>query len=240
MKLGVNGFEKRVVIRCAERDRLDTVVAEAKKAARLSHAGIAHVLDAGAFEDVCYVASEYVPGITLDALILRRGPLPWPAVARVVSDAAAALAYTHARRSEGGELLGIIHRRITPRRITVTGSGGGRSPMDEAQRRLHGGKITGVGTSWAWPDHQGWGSPEEMRGEPIDGRADVFGLGLILRRCVNGDVPPELDEIVEHAMHPLPEHRCTAGRLHEWLTLVLREAVTRPQARVVPELPRLR
>ena len=110
-KSGPYGFEKRVVIRCADRALLDTVIGEAKGAARLSHSGIAHALDAGTFEDVCYVASEYVPGVTLGTLLLQRGKLPWRGVARVVRDIAAALAYTHARRDQDGRLLGIVHRR---------------------------------------------------------------------------------------------------------------------------------
>jgi serine/threonine protein kinase len=210
---GTGGFEKPVVIRCADRDRLDEVLAEAKRAARLSHSGITHVLDAGAFEHLCYVVTEYAPGITLDALLLRRGRLPWPPIARVVGEVAGALAYTHGRRDEDGRLLRIMHGRIAPRRITISASGRA--------------KLTGLGTSWAWPDHQGWGSPEETRQEPIDGRADVFALGLILRGSVDGPLTPELARIVEQATHPFPEHRCTAQALHESLERVSRRGATR-------------
>lgn len=220
---GPDGFEKRVVIRCTKRALLDPVVAEAKRAAHASHAGIAHVLDAGAFEDVCYVVSEYVPGTTLQALLIRHGPLPWRSAARVIADAANALGCTHGRRDETGKLLGLVHRRITPRRLTLSASGNTT--------------ITGLGASWAWPDHQGFGAPEETRGEPIDGRADVFSLGLVLRRCIGGaDISAELRELIELATHPLPEHRCTAAALHEALAHVLREAGPPPTLRDVAAL----
>ncbi len=209
VRFGPGGFEKRVVVRCAPRELLASVMQEATVAARLSHSGIAHVLDAGASEDLCYVVSEYVPGVTLQAWLAREPLVTWHRLARVVGDAAGALAYVHACRDELGKLLRIVHGRITPRRITLSGTGHMR--------------ITGLGTSWAWPDHLGLGSPEELRGEPVDGRADVFALGAILQRyTAHLATPPALDAAIEHSTHPLPERRWTATTLQDALLSALR------------------
>jgi serine/threonine protein kinase len=210
---GPDGFQKRVVLHCADRARLEDIAAEAKRAARLSHARIAHLLDVGVHGGICYVAMEQVRGTTLRAELLRHGRLPWRVAAQVVSDVALALAYAHARRDDDGRLLGIIHGRISPGRITI--------------EPTHSVRLTGLGVSWAWPDQLGFGAPEERRGEPMDGRADVFALGVILRRCASGeDMPERLAALIDRATRPLPEHRCTAAEMHEALAAALRDART--------------
>ena len=212
-KRGPDGFKKRVIVRCAPRETLPAVVAEANRAAKLSHAGIAHVLDVGAFEDLGYVVTEHAPGVTLREVVQERGRLPWAQAARIVSEVAAALSYAHTRRDEQGRLLGIVHHRINPRRITLS------------QGRP---KLTGMGTSWVWPDAQGFGAPEEMRGEPVDGRADVFSLGVVLERIVDRDGASRLDGIIRHATEPLQELRYTARELDEALRRALRDATLPP------------
>lgn len=219
-KRGPDGFQKPVIIRCTARETLGALVAEANRAARLSHAGIAHVLDVGAFEDLGYVVSEHAHGVTLRDVVQQRGRLPWAWAARIVSDTAAALSYAHARRDEEGRLLGIVHRRITPRRITLSLHGPGQDLVVGLRS-----KLTGMGTSWAWPDAQGFGAPEEMRGEPIDGRADVFSLGVVLARIVDRDGAGRLDAIVRRATEPVQEVRYTARELEEALRRALRDTV---------------
>ena len=207
-RTGVDGFEKRVVIRCAERAAAARVVEEASRAASISHSGIAHVLDAGVEGDVCFVVTERASGPSLRALLVREGRLPWRTVARVVADVAEALAYAHTRRREDGTLLSIVHGRVRPRRITL--GHGGRA------------KLTGLGTSWAWPRHDGFASPEERRGEPLDGRADVFSLGRTLRTCADAQgAPAALLRCLEGASEAWPERRFTALELHESLSDLL-------------------
>jgi len=208
---GPDGFQKRVELYCADRAGLEGIAAEAKRAAWLSHARIAHLLDVGVHGGICYVAMEQVTGTTLRAAVLRHGRLPWRTVAQVVSDVALALAYAHTRRDDEGRLLGIIHGRISPGRITI-------EPTQSV-------RLTGLGVSWAWPDQLGFGAPEEQRREPMDGRADVFALGSILRRCARAEGMHErLGDLIDRATRPLPEHRCTAAEMHETLAAALRDS----------------
>ena len=122
----------------------------------------------------------------------------------VGAQVARALAYAHGRRDEEGRLVGLVHRRLSPRRIAFDGSGHAW--------------ITGFGTSWAWPNDEGYASPEERRGEPVDGRADVYALGLVLSRCtMQSSLPERIQPLLERATHALPEHRCTATELYHAL-----------------------
>jgi serine/threonine protein kinase len=211
---GAVGFQKPVAVwRVQVSGRhearfLDAVVQEAKRAALLSHANIAHVLDLGVCEGACFVATELCPGASLEILLRSVGTLRWPAVAAIGKGAARALHYAHLRRDSNGELLRLIHGRLSPRRI-VMGAAGAI-------------KITGFGTSRAWLALDVYRAPEEERSEPIDGRADVFSLGRILDRCLGcGAAPPALEHAIERATEPYQEHRWTAGELEAELTEIL-------------------
>ncbi len=227
--VGVHGFEKHVVIwRVGEAPMRDTglvdaVMEEAKRAASLSHANIAQVLDLGVAYGSCFVATEHVPGHTLDSVLGIHSELRWPLAARIAAEVAGALCYAHSRRTARGELLRLVHRRLSPGRIVLSSSGGV--------------KVTGFGTPWAWTPVEEYRSPERARGEPVDGRADVFALGAVLRRCVaDAGVPDALRELIGRAMHRHPEHRLTASELRDGLTRVLHTAERPVAPRELAEL----
>ncbi len=215
--IGLEGFEKRVVIwrvgGTAMQDAafIDAVMFEAKRCASLSHASIAQVLDLGVVEGLCFVATEHVSGRTLGAVLRVTSELPWPIAAHIASKIARALCYAHSRRSPDGELLRLVHRRLSPSQIAISVGGDV--------------KVTGFGISWAWPSLDEYRSPEEARGEPVDGRADVFALGAILRRCVpRVGVPESIRHLIAQAMQPYPEQRPTAAELQQELTRILHTA----------------
>jgi serine/threonine protein kinase len=184
------------------------VASEANAAALLSHANVAHLLDLGARGPWSFVVTEHVEGCTLAHVLRSGGPLPWTIGAHIASEAARGLSYAHARRRPSGELLRLVHRRITPERIALSVAGDV--------------KLTGFGTSWAWGEREAYRSPEARRNEPIDGRADVFALGVTLQRSVSAeDTPAAVRRAIELATHDYPEHRMTAAQLHE----ALREAL---------------
>jgi serine/threonine-protein kinase len=215
--VGVGGFEKQVVIWCVGEtsthvaDLAKVAMLEAARGASLSHANLAQVLDVGAVDGVCFVATEHVSGQTLEEVLRVRETLPWPVAAHIAGEVAAALCYAHGRRTPNGELLRLVHRRLAPCRIALSSAGDV--------------KVTGFGTSWAWPPLDEYRSPEEARGEPVDGRADVFALGAILHRCLpRTGVPQALRDAVERALQPYPEYRPAAAELQQDLVQILHGA----------------
>ena len=215
--LGAEGFEKRVVVwsvggtRISSVDLIDAVTLEATRAAALSHANIAQVLDLGVVEGTCFVVTERAPGHTLEAVLRGRSEMPWPIAAHIACEVAGALSYAHGRRTPDGELLRLVHRRLCPARIALSAGGDV--------------KLTGFGTSEAWMTLEEYGAPEEARGEPVDGRADVFALGVMLRKCVpSTGVPDPLRDLIDWAMQTYPEQRPTATELRQELTGILHTA----------------
>lgn len=230
--IGLAGFEKRVVIwrvgstsaRAGSLARI--VLREAARGACLSHANLAQVLDLDTVDGVPFIATEHVSGPTLDDVLRREETLQWPVAAHIAAEVAAALCYVHSRRTPTGELLRLVHRRLTPHHIALSGSGDV--------------KLTGFGTSWAWPPLDRYRSPEEARREPVDGRADVFALGTVLRRCLSDtETPRALRDVVERALHPFPEHRATAAELRRELVQILHEADRPVAPRDVTDLTEL-
>jgi hypothetical protein len=212
--VGIEGFEKRVVIwqvgGASEQaaNLIDAVIFEANRAALLSHANIAQVLDLGVVDGTCFVITEYVPGRSLDGVLRDASELSWHVAAHLAGEVAEALSYAHGRRATNGELLRLVHRRVSPGRIALTAAGDV--------------KLIGFGTSGAWALLDEYRSPEEARGEPIDGRADVFALGAVLRKCVpQAGVPDALHDLISRATQPYPEQRPTAVELRQELTRVL-------------------
>jgi serine/threonine protein kinase len=215
--VGIEGFRKRVVIRRVSAapvrgiDLAAAVISEAKQAASLSHANIAQVLDLGFDQGMCFVVTEHVPGHTLDTVLRITSELPWPVAAHIAGEVAGALSYAHGRRTPNGELLRLVHRRLSGGQIALSSAGDV--------------KVTGFGTSWARTPLDEYRSPEEARGEPVDGRADVFALGAVLRRCMpRAGVPDALGDVIDRAMQPYPEQRPTAAELRQEVTRILHTA----------------
>jgi class 3 adenylate cyclase/tetratricopeptide (TPR) repeat protein len=160
---------------------------EARRLAQLRHPGILAVHDAGVHEGQVYIVSDYLEGPDLDQWLRAHRP-PWPEAVRIVAAVADALAHAHARL--------IIHRDVKPANILLTAD---RVPVlvdfglalgeDQAGSRQKG---TISGTPW-------YMSPEQAAGEAhrIDGRTDVYSLGVVLYEMLTGRVPFRAADPVE-------------------------------------------
>ncbi len=216
--IGVEGFEKEVVVwRLGDQTgsggaSRETMIAEAKRAAFLSHANIAQVLDVEAQEAECFVTTEYVAGTSLASLLAQR-TLPWPIVAHVGIQVAGALDYAHARRDASQRLLGIVHRSVSPHRILLSVSGG---------VKLTGFGITSPGRPHLTEHESQYRSPEQRSGEPVDGRSDVYSLALTIRESLSSQYPIGIEQALSHALEHYPEHRATAADLRDQLRSVLK------------------
>ncbi|MBI2389857.1 MAG: protein kinase [Deltaproteobacteria bacterium] len=173
----------------------DALVQEAKLAARLSHANVAQVFDLGreGRDQRLFIAMEYVEGLDLNELLRKcartKVPLPIEFALLVIMEVLRGLDYAHRRTDDAGRPLGIVHRDVSPSNVLVSVEGevklcdfGIARANDVAER-------AGARDAFA-PDaiqgKAGYMSPEHARGEPLDGRADVFAAGVILWELLAG------------------------------------------------------
>ncbi len=164
---------------------------EAANASRINHPNVAAIYDFGETADgLLYLAMEFVEGETLHALVHRAGRLPVARAAQITRGAADALAAAHH--------LGIIHRDLKPDNIMLTRQVDGSDwvkVVDFGIAKAVGGEATGgrggqtvttIGVSLGTPEYM---SPEQLAGEKLDHRTDIYSLGLVLFNMLTGDLP---------------------------------------------------
>jgi serine/threonine-protein kinase len=171
-------------------------VTEARAVSAIGHPHIVEVIDAGTAAQtdgrppLHYIVMELLPGESLGALLAREGPQPVERVIAIGRQVAAAIAASHAR--------GIIHRDLKPGNIVfarrvegaeevakVVDFGMAKLLGDEAPHRTSSGVVVGTLAYMA---------PEQLRGEAVDGRTDVFALGVLLFELLTGRLPFSSDE----------------------------------------------
>ncbi|HYS78089.1 MAG TPA: serine/threonine-protein kinase, partial [Candidatus Dormibacteraeota bacterium] len=160
---------------------------EAQAAGALIHPNIVAVHDIGqdASSGSPYIVMEHVPGQDLKKVILSRAPLPAADAVGVVVQIAAALDYAHRR--------GIVHRDIKPANVLITAQGRVKI-TDFGVARLPGSDLT---RSDQFVGSPGFMSPEQLKGAPVDGRADLFSLGVIFYQLLTGKAPFEGESVSE-------------------------------------------
>ncbi|MEO6104666.1 MAG: protein kinase [Pseudoxanthomonas sp.] len=149
---------------------------EARLAAHLQHPHIVPIYDFGVHQDQAWIAMQYLPSGTVAPLSGER--LEPRAALRIVRDIADALDYAHGH--------GVVHRDIKPDNI-LRGEGGAMlSDFGIARLVEEDSGLTAEGTSVGTPHYM---SPEQLRGEKIDGRTDLYSLGVVLWQLLTGNLP---------------------------------------------------
>jgi serine/threonine-protein kinase len=155
----------------------ERLMREAQSAGRLSHPGIVTVYDVDEDQGVAFIAMEYVEGKTFDDY-LRDGLMhDLKFGAEVLLQAAAALDYAHSKD--------IVHRDIKPANLMLTAKNVVKI-MDFGIARIASSQLTQTGTVMGTPSYM---SPEQVRGDGLDGRADQFSLGVIAYEMLTGKKP---------------------------------------------------
>jgi tetratricopeptide (TPR) repeat protein len=192
--------------------------AEARAAAAMNHPNVVQIYDVGTLGGRPCIIMEYVKGKTARELMRAEGrgsvvPLPPRRVAEIARDICTALEYAHAQ--------GVVHRDVKPGNILVGPSGTaklmdfGISKVLEAGRE---GLTQAKGTPQYMP-------PEQILGREVDGRTDLYALGITMFEMVAGRRPFVGEDVVDQQLHaPLPDPRIVRPEIPEALVLVIKRA----------------
>jgi len=219
---GAQGFRQTFVVKriLAERSRasdfVDMFVQEARIGSLLSHPNIVQVFDFGNVGGDYFLAMEYLRGRDVQALMrkLRRENLlcPVPVAAFIAHEVAVCLGYAHDLVGPDGKRMNIVHRDVSPSNIMCLRTGGVKlldfgiakaagEQTENTEQGLFKGKLAYV-------------APERIKNEPLDGRVDLFGLGVVLwemlagRRLFRGKSELEtLNNVLEMKVLPPSAHR---------------------------------
>ena len=198
---------------------------EAETAGRLQHPHIVTIFDAGEEHDLAYIAMEFLRGQDLVACTKPGALLPAPQVLSIVARVAQALAYAHAQ--------GVIHRDIKPANIMYDPASDSVKVTDFGIARITDSSKTKTGMVLGTPSFM---SPEQMAGRKIDGRSDLYSLGVTLFQMLTGQLPFRGESMAELmykiANEPAPDIRTLRPDLPEALAnIVLLALEKRPEVR---------
>ena len=159
---------------------------EARSAASVLHPHVVPVFDAGEASGVLYLAMELIDGVDLGKLLRTDGPMPPRRAVAIVAQLASALDSAHEH--------GLVHRDVKPENVMLSS----REGRDHAYLTDFGlAKVLRGGASASTPGHTlrlgtyGYISPEQISGDPVDGRADVYALGALLFTILTGRSPDD-------------------------------------------------
>jgi predicted Ser/Thr protein kinase len=199
---------------------------EARIAGALKHPNVITVHDADVADGVPFIVMEHMDGGSLAALMRGRGPVAPARAVAMIRQAALGLAYAHER--------GIIHRDIKPDNLLLD-SAGRVVVTDFGAARLRDSELTRTGEVLGTPHYM---SPEQVLGEPLDGRSDLFSLGVLLYLLLTGRRPfkgETVSSICYHIVHspvePLPDDLA----LPEDLRAVLARLLAKPREERYPD-----
>ena len=196
---------------------------EAEAAGRLTHPNVVAIYDFGVASGVPYIVMELIDGESLKTRLDRKAEVPPPEIAGIMRDLLAGLQYSHER--------GVVHRDIKPANIMLTRDGRAKI-ADFGIARIGGSSLTLTGTVMGTPAYM---SPEQISGETVDARSDIWSAGVVLYQLLTGERPYEgspsaiMVKIMKTAPILPTEIRVTAPVAFDW---VVRKALAkRPDER---------
>jgi len=207
-------------------------IREAQAAGILNHPSIVTVHDIGMDEptNTSFIAMEYVEGNNLKEVLAQGRPLPFDQIGEIIGQVAEALDFAHAK--------GIVHRDVKPANIILVEGNRAKITDFGIAKIATGGNLTTTGQFLGTPNYM---APEQIKGAPVDGRTDIFSLGICLYECltrrkpfggdsltsisykivhepfpplheINPQIPDGYEEVVAHALAKDPAKRYQRGR----------------------------
>src|SRR5437773_634591 len=200
--------------------------------AELSHPHIVRLIDSGESEDgTLYTVFEYVPGATLREVLATEGRLDWVVARHLMTQVLDALACAHAR--------GIVHRDLKPENIMVTQTGAQRNALvldfglGGLAREVEDWSLPRLTATREILGTPAYAAPEQLRGEPVSTRSDLYAWGLILLECLTGELAlrgQSMHEVIVKQLSPEPvpiPSSIRNGRLRRLLHRVTEKRVER-------------
>jgi CHASE2 domain-containing sensor protein len=170
---------------------------EAQAAGTLNHPNIVTIYQADEAGPYSFIAMEFVEGQTLEEVIEKRAPLPLEEICRLATSICDALEYAHHH--------GVVHRDIKPANVMITNDGVVKV-MDFGIAHVEYSTLTQEGAVLGTPSYM---SPEQIRGDKIDGQSDIFSLGVIVYELATGNRPflgESLATISNRILAQMPVH----------------------------------
>jgi eukaryotic-like serine/threonine-protein kinase len=193
---------------------------EAETAGRLNHPNIVTIFDAGEEHDLCYIAMEYLKGKDLLPYTKQPNLFPPDKVLHIVERVADALSYAHT--------MGVVHRDIKPANIMYEPESDTVKVTDFGIARITDSSKTKTGMVLGTPSYM---SPEQLAGRKIDGRSDIFSLGVTLYQMLSGRLPFEGESMTQLmfaiANAPHPPIREYNPALPEWVDALIERALAK-------------
>lgn len=193
---GIAGFEKLVAIKVVhphlmnERAFLEMFLDEARLAAQIRHPNVVEIYSLGQEEDLYYMMCELVLGQNLRALMQRSleraSPLGFGQIAYIGTEVCRGLHAAHEARSQDGEMLGLVHRDVSPRNVLISYSG--HVKIIDFGVAWAKGKLSQTRTG-AIKGKIAYMPPEQLQGFPLDRRSDIYSVGVMLYRMATNYHP---------------------------------------------------
>jgi serine/threonine-protein kinase len=170
---------------------------EARTSAKLEHPNIIPIYRVGKSGRVIYFVMKFLRGKPLSTILGARGSLPPAEIKKILAEVGRALAYAHKKE--------IVHRDIKPDNIMFDEHGHAVVTDFGIAKAASGGKLTGTGMSIGTPHYM---SPEQAKAQPLDGRSDIYSLGVVAYQCLTGSVPFDGEDSFsigyKHIMEEIP------------------------------------
>jgi len=170
---------------------------EARTSARLEHPNIIPIYRVGKSGRIIYFVMKFLRGKPLSNILATRGSLPPAEIKKILAEVGRALAYAHKKE--------IVHRDIKPDNIMFDEHGHAVVTDFGIAKAASGGKLTGTGMSIGTPHYM---SPEQAKAQPLDGRSDIYSLGVVAYQCLTGGVPFDGEDSFsigyKHIMEEIP------------------------------------
>ncbi|MEP7053238.1 MAG: protein kinase [Pseudomonadota bacterium] len=198
---GTRGFQKMVAIKTMLPGLVDDLhfermfLDEASLASQVRHPHVIEILDLGEVDRILYLVMEWVDGEPLNIIMkyaATRGGIPLAIAVSITAQVCRGLHAAHELRDENGTLVGLVHRDVSPQNVLLTYEGvvklvdfGVAKATSRASNETEAGQLKGK---------IAYMSPEQLRGERIDRRTDVFAVGILLYMMTTGTHPFRGDE----------------------------------------------